>query len=226
MTKALGILLVVAVGALAALGVLWPVTLQAKDDRIQDLVLERDGLAAERDGLVLDGNSLRKQLGNATAGPNTQANATPTSITLEPAATLVPTINIPATVTPAIKAALPTPAPTTSSGSDRSQGEVIDLSPSVADSSIHAEVGDRVEIQIDVPGYHKCQPLKVRDPFGNVVAELTENDVRDRDIQFRGAFFAATTGAYVVELNAESENLNCGSRSFPARAEVKWTVQP
>ena len=126
-----------------------------------------------------------------------------------------------------VPAATPTNAATTStSGSDRSQGEVIDISPSVTDSSVHAGVGDRVLVQVDVSGNSQCQALKVRDPFGNVVAELTAKEIRGGGVQFRGAFFAAAAGEYVVELRLESENLSCAVRSSDARAEVKWTVQP
>jgi len=119
------------------------------------------------------------------------------------------------------------PAATTSTGgSDRSQGEVIDLSPSVKDSSMHADVGDRVVVQVDVSGNSQCQPLKVRDPFGNVVAELAPKEIRSGGVQFRGAFFAATDGEYTIELRPDSENLSCRARSSDAGAEVKWTVHP
>ncbi len=91
---------------------------------------------------------------------------------------------------------------------------------------MHADVGDRVVVQVDVSGNSQCQALKVRDPFGNVVAELTAKEIRGGGIQFRGAFFAAAAGEYVVELRPESENLSCAARSSDARAEVKWTVQP
>ena len=131
------------------------------------------------------------------------------------------------TVAPPVLAATPTPEATTSTdGSDRSQSEVIDLSPSVADSSMQADVGDRVVVQVDVSGNQQCQTLKVRDPFGNVVAELAPKEIRSGGVQFRGAFFAAADGEYTIELRLESENLICATRSSDARAEVKWTVQP
>ena len=139
-----------------------------------------------------------------------------------------------------VPAATPTPAAITSTaldaieeahpegGSDRSQEEVIDLSPSVTDSSMYADVGDVVVVQVDVSGHSGCKDLKVRDPFGNVVAELAPKGIRNGffGVQFRGAFFAAADGEYTVEFGPESENLSCNSRSSPARAEVKWTVQP
>ena len=114
---------------------------------------------------------------------------------------------------------------------DRTQEEVIDLSPSVTDSSIHADVGDRVEVQVDISSFRdSCQNLKVRDPFGNVVAELAPKKIRNGDVeflQFRGAFLAATDGDYLVELRPDSGNLSCGGvRVFAASAKVKWTVQP
>lgn len=91
---------------------------------------------------------------------------------------------------------------------------------------MHADLGDRVVVQVDVSGKSKCQVLKVRDPFGNVVAELTPREIRGGGVQFRGAFFAAAAGQYVVELNLKSENLRCGVHSSDASAEVKWEVQP
>ena len=106
---------------------------------------------------------------------------------------------------------------------------MIDLHPSVTDSSTHADVGDRVFVQVDVSGKHKCPDLKVRDLFGNVVAELAPKEIRNdrrQFLQFRGAFFAAADGEYVIELGPESENLRCGGGSSDASAEVKWTVQP
>ena len=113
---------------------------------------------------------------------------------------------------------------------------MIDLSPYVADSSMQADVGDRVVVQVDVSGNRQCQPLKVRDPFGNVVAELAPKEIESGGadgkifefggVQFRGAFFAAADGEYTIELRPDSENLDCGSRSSDASAEVKWTVYP
>ncbi len=91
---------------------------------------------------------------------------------------------------------------------------------------MHADVGDRVVIQVDVSGNSRCQALKVRGPFGNVVAELIAKEIRGGGVQFRGAFFAAADGEYTIELRPESENLSCAARSSAARAEVKWTVQP
>ena len=161
--------------------------------------------------------------------PTVTLSPTPSPV---PAATPTPapTLNIPATVAAAVKAALAaTRAPsatTLTGGYDRSQGEVIDLSPSVTDSLMHADVGDRVVVQVDVSGNSQCKALKVRDPFGNVVAELTPKEIRSGGVQFRGAFFAAAAGEYVVELRPESKNLSCAMRSSAARAEVKWTVQP
>jgi len=126
-----------------------------------------------------------------------------------------------------VPAATPPPAATTSAGgSDRSQEEVIDLYPSAADSSIHADVGDRVIVQVNVSGHSGCKDLKVRDPFGNAAIELAPKEIRGGGVQFQGAFFAAADGEYTVELGPESENLRCGGRSSPASAEVKWTVQP
>lgn len=116
--------------------------------------------------------------------------------------------------------------PAMSPGSDRSQSDVIDLSPSVEDSSMHADVGDLVSVQVDLPGYGQCQPLKVNDPFGNVVVELTSNETGSAGVKFQGAFFAAVAGEYVVELGHESRNLDCSSRSSPSSAEIQWTVQP
>ena len=122
-----------------------------------------------------------------------------------------------------VPAATPTPAATTStSGSDGSQGEVIDISPSVTDSSVHAGVGDRVLVQVDVSGTSQCQVLKVRDPFGNVVAELEPKEIQGGSVRFRGAFFAAAAGEYEVEVG----NLSCAVRSSDAPVEVKWAVQP
>ena len=91
---------------------------------------------------------------------------------------------------------------------------------------MHAKVGDRVVVQVIVSGNSQCQALKVRDPFGNVVAELAPKEIRSGGVQFRGAFFAAVAGEYAVELQPESKNLSCAVRSSDAHAEVKWTVQP
>ena len=96
---------------------------------------------------------------------------------------------------------------------------------------MHADVGDLVSVQVDLSGNGQCQPLKVKDPFGNVVVEMASNETRGQTrgrggVKFQGAFFAAVAGEYVVELGHESRNLNCGVRSSSANAEVKWTVQP
>ena len=111
--------------------------------------------------------------------------------------------------------------------SDRTQEDVIDLSPSKTVSSIHADVGDRVFVQVRVPFQSRCTDLKVRDPFGNVIV-LAPEEIRSDDgdfVQFRGAFFAAAAGNYLVDLEIDSENLRCGGVA-PRRAEVKWTVDP
>ncbi len=114
---------------------------------------------------------------------------------------------------------------------DRTQEEVIELSPAVKDSSIHADVGDLVIVLVRVPSHSGCKDLKVKDPFGNAAIELASKDVRDEvsefyGVQFQGAFFATTAGDYVVELDPDSENLNCSSRGSPASVEVQWTVKP
>ncbi len=113
---------------------------------------------------------------------------------------------------------------------DRTQEEVIELSPAVKDSSIHADVGDLVIVLVRVPSHSGCKDLKVKDPFGNAAIELASKDIQDEagfyGVQFQGAFFATTAGDYVVELDPDSENLNCRSRGSPASVEVKWTVQP
>lgn len=109
---------------------------------------------------------------------------------------------------------------------DRTQEEVIDLSPTAADSSIHADVGDRIIVQVDVPGHSGCKDLTVRDPFGNAAVELAPNEMWGGGVQFRGAFFATANGEYTVELDPESGNLSCGSPSSPVSVKVKWTVQP
>ena len=54
---------------------------------------------------------------------------------------------------------------------DRTQEEVIELYPTAADSSIHAEVGDRVLVQVNVSSHSGCKDLKVKDPFGNAAIE-------------------------------------------------------
>ena len=113
---------------------------------------------------------------------------------------------------------------------DRTQEEVIELSPAVKDSSIHADVGDLVIVLVRVPSHSGCKDLKVKDPFGNAAIELASKDIQDEagfyGVQFQGAFFATTAGDYVVELDPDSENLNCSGRGSPSSAEVKWTVQP
>ena len=114
---------------------------------------------------------------------------------------------------------------------DRTQEEVIELSPAVKDSSIHADVGDLVIVLVRVPSHSGCKDLKVKDPFGNAAIELASKDIQDEvsefyGVQFQGAFFATTAGDYVVELDPDSENLNCSGRGSPASAEVHWTVQP
>ena len=113
---------------------------------------------------------------------------------------------------------------------DRTQEEVIELSPAVKDSSIHADVGDLVIVLVRVPSHSGCKDLKVKDPFGNAAIELASKDIQDEagfyGVQFQGAFFATTAGDYVVELDPGSENLNCSSRGSPASVEVQWTVKP
>ena len=79
--------------------------------------------------------------------------------------------------------------------------------------------------------HSSCKDLKVKDPFGNAAIELASKDIQDEvsefyGVQFQGAFFATTAGDYVVELDPDSENLNCSGRGSPSSAEVKWTVQP
>lgn len=109
----------------------------------------------------------------------------------------------------------------------RTQADVIDLSPTATASSIHADVGDHVFVQVNIPNRNECTDLKVRDPFGNVIA-LAPKEIRSDDgdfVQFRGAFFAAASGDYLVDLEIDSENLRCGGSSV-RRAEVTWTVQP
>lgn len=130
-----------------------------------------------------------------------------------------PTLVVAATLTPA--------ATTSQGGSERSQEDMIDLSPTATVSSIHADVGDHVFVQVNIPNRHGCTDLKVRDPFGNVIA-LAPKEIRSDEgdfVQFRGAFFAAAAGDYLVDLEIDSENLRCGG-SAPRRAEVKWMVQP
>ena len=142
---------------------------------------------------------------------------------------------------PTVPVPLATPAPVASQAvtgadvaSDRTQEDVIDLSPTATFSSIHADVGDHVFVQVNIPNRQKCTDLKVRDPFGNVIA-LAPKEIRSDDgdfVQFRGAFFAAAAGDYLVDLEIDSENLRCGvsargrGGSAPRLAEVKWTVQP
>lgn len=113
---------------------------------------------------------------------------------------------------------------------DRTQEEVIELSPAVKDSSIHADVGDLVIVLVRVPSHSGCKDLKVKDPFGNAAIELASKDIQDEagfyGVQFQGAFFATTAGDYVVELDPDSENLKCSSRGSPASVEVQWTVKP
>ena len=114
---------------------------------------------------------------------------------------------------------------------DKTQEEVIELYPTAADSSIHAEVGDLVLVQVNVSSHSGCKDLKVKDPFGNAAIELAPKEVRNEvpgfnGVQFQGAFFATAVGEYTVELDPDSENLSCSSRGSPASAEVKWTVQP
>ncbi len=98
------------------------------------------------------------------------------------------------------------------------------------DSSIHADVGDLVIVLVRVPSHSGCKDLKVKDPFGNAAIELASKDIQDEagfyGVQFQGAFFATTAGDYVVELDPDSENLNCSSRGSPASVEVQWTVKP
>ncbi len=99
-----------------------------------------------------------------------------------------------------------------------------------SDSSIHADVGDRVIVQVDLSSnYSRCTDLKVRDPYGNVAIELASKKIRSGDVefvQFRGAFFAPAAGDYLVDLGIDSENISCHGIPNPHRAEVKWTVQP
>ena len=108
--------------------------------------------------------------------------------------------------------------------------EIIDLSPTATASSIHADVGDLVAVQVNISGgYSRCTDLKVRDPFGNVAIELASKEIRSGDgdfVQFRGAFFAPAAGDYLVDLGRDSENISCRGIANPHRAEVKWTVQP
>ena len=107
---------------------------------------------------------------------------------------------------------------------DRTQEEVIELSPAVKDSSIHADVGDLVIVLVRVPSHSGCKDLKVKDPFGNAAKALASKDIRDEvsgfnGVQFQGAFFATTAGDYVVELNPDSKNLDCSGRGSPASVE-------
>ena len=113
----------------------------------------------------------------------------------------------------------------------RTQADVIELSPAVKDSTIHADVGDLVIVLVRVPSHSGCKDLKVKDPFGNAAKELASKDIQDEasgfyGVQFQGAFFATTAGDYVVALDSDSENLNCRSRGSPASVEGQWTVQP
>jgi len=109
----------------------------------------------------------------------------------------------------------------------RTQEDIIDPSPIATVSSMHANVGDHVFVQVNIPNRQGCTDLKVRDPFGNAIA-LAPKEIRNADgdfVQYRGAFFAAASGDYLVDLGIDSENLRCGGQ-FVRRAEVKWTVQP
>ena len=113
----------------------------------------------------------------------------------------------------------------------RTQEDVIDLYPSAANSSTHADVGDLVIVLGRVPSHSDCKDLKVRDHFGNAAIELASKDIQDEvsefyGVQFQGAFFATTAGDYVVELDPDSENLNYSGRGSPASVEVTWTVEP
>ena len=117
----------------------------------------------------------------------------------------------------------------------RTQEDIIDPSPIATVSSMHANVGDHVFVQVNIPNRQRCTDLKVRDPYGNVVIALAPKEIRSDDgdfVQFRGEFFAPASGDYLVDLGIDSENIRCGvsargsGGSAPRRAEVKWTVQP
>ena len=136
---------------------------------------------------------------------------------------------------------LATPAPVASQAvtgadvaSDRTQEDIIDPSPIATVSSMHANVGDHVFVQVNIPNRRECTDLKVRDPYGNVAIALAPKEIRSDDgdfVQFRGEFFAPAAGDYLVDLGRDSENIRCGvsargrGGSAPRRAEVQWTVQ-
>ena len=135
---------------------------------------------------------------------------------------------------------LATPAPVASqavTGADvasyRTQEDIIDPSPIATVSSMHANVGDHVFVQVNIPNRQGCTDLKIRDPYGNVAIALAPKEIRGDGgrsdggdfVQFRGEFFAPAAGDYLVDLGIDSENIRCGG-SPPRRAEVKWTVQP
>ena len=117
----------------------------------------------------------------------------------------------------------------------RTQEDIIDPSPIATVSSMHANVGDHVFVQVNIPNRQRCTDLKIRDPYGNVAIALAPKEIRSDDgdfVQFRGEFFAPASGDYLVDLGIDSENIRCGvsargsGGSAPRRAKVKWTVQP
>jgi len=143
---------------------------------------------------------------------------------------------------PTVPVPLATPAPVASQAvtgadvaSDRTQEDIIDPSPIATVSSMYANVGDHVFVQVNIPNRRECTDLKVRDPYGNVAIALAPKEIRSDDpvdrheggdfVQFRGEFFAPAAGDYLVDLGRDSENIRCGG-SPVRRAEVKWTVQP
>jgi len=138
-----------------------------------------------------------------------------------PVATLPAVQDIRATIEAmvAFPTATPTPTPIV-------HEQQIDLTNRTsARSSVHAELGNRVEVSIEVrqkgDPWGRCGEPVARDAFGNVMAALSPVDNEPGEwALYKYAFYAPVTGLYSVEL----QNEECDIRETSATATVRWTV--
>jgi len=90
---------------------------------------------------------------------------------------------------------------------------------------MHADMGDRVEVTIEVwhreGGYAQCGEPLVRDVTGNVLAYLSPEVKRqDNMAYYRYEFVAGKSGQYTMELHSQE----CKITKTAASAIVAWTV--
>ena len=92
-------------------------------------------------------------------------------------------------------------------------------------STMFAQVGDRVDVDVQVrqvgDEYVRCGEPVVKDPFGNILAQLGAGSITlGVGVSYRFSFLAASEGEFEVQLG----NQECSVRLTKVEATVTWTV--